>query len=294
MKYAIFNSFPFHYEMFAHILDYFKAHNLQIDVFTNTQNNCGWLEFYESKFGPRIWHPISEFHPEFYDYVFVPTDDDRGYVQHWHNKTAKVIVIEHAGNRTLGLPAHRTFQTRQFKQRQPPSSPDTWMLPVWYGLQVEKYEKLTVLCLGNATNHLNIQSLFKNHTEINFILVDRYMNTADSTANTQKYNSLDTSKLIEFTAKSHYSLFWPTTGFAWNHQYNSLSGSIPLAFSLQTIPLVPQSFLEPIGLPGIVGIPDGGDFELKKPTEEQVAALNTGLDDLLARRDRLLDSALCL
>ena len=49
-KVGIFNSFPFHYEMFGFILNYAKNNNYEVDIFTNQTNTIGWLEFYRETF----------------------------------------------------------------------------------------------------------------------------------------------------------------------------------------------------------------------------------------------------
>ena len=165
MKFCIFNSLPQHHEMFAYVLDYFKASKKQIDIYTNKTNDYGWLKFYEKKFSVISWFPISFFNPDAYDYVFLLTDDDHGYKPFWNDKT-RVIVVEHDGKRKLDHRSFFTIQTRQFKLRNPPSDPNTWVLPVWNNEFYEKFDKLTVLSIGNASNQINLPALFKNFNDI--------------------------------------------------------------------------------------------------------------------------------
>jgi hypothetical protein len=280
--------------MFAYVLDYFKERAIQIDVYTNKTNNYGWLNFYEKKYGVIAWFPISFFNPDVYDYVFLLTDDDKGYAPFWNDKT-RVIVVEHNGKRQLDLRSYFTIQTRHFKLRNPPSNPNTYILPVWnnHSIIPKKYERLTVLSIGNATNQINLESLFTNFSEIDFILVDRHMDIqANTGGNITRHNSLDASRLVEFAAMSHYIIFWPTTAFSMEHKYNSMSGSFPLAFSVATPLILPESFIEPLDLNGVIGIPDSPlrAISLEKPSETLVAAVLTQKQDLLKRRDRIFDS----
>lgn len=290
MNICIFNSLPQHHEMFAHVLDYFKSKNKKIDVYTNTTNNYGWLSFYERQYGIYKCYPISFFNPDAYDYVFLLTDDDHGYDPFWKNKKAGVIIFEHFGPRQLNLPGFFTCQTRRFMKRDPPSDPNTWILPVWNNHFYEKYERLTVLSIGNATNHLNLQSIFSNYQDIQFILCDRDLDTSSDSPNISKYNKPDTSKLIEFAGKSHYILFWPTTDYAKNHMWDSISGCFPLAYSVGTPILLPESLVEPLGLNGLVDIPDRGNIFLQNPNGAQQDAFILQRNELLKRRNNIYDS----
>lgn len=291
MKCCIFNSLPQHHEVFAYVLDYFAKRKIPIDIYTNKTNNYGWLEFYEKSFDIVAWFPISFFDPNAYDYVFLLTDDDFGYKPFWNDRT-RVIVVEHNGKRQLDLKAYCKIQTRQFKLRVPPSDPATWVLPVWDNAPCKngKYDELTVLSIGNASNRINLRSLFQNFSDIQFILVDRHMNTQSSEPNVKRFNSLEASKLIEFAGKSHYIVFWPTSAFSEAHKDTSMSGSFPLAYSVGTPLIMPQAFIEPIGLDGVVGI--DGSIYLEKPSEELYSRFLVQRHTLLERRDSVFDRIL--
>ena len=286
MKFCIFNSLSVHYEMFSYILDYCKENNEKIDIYTNRENNYGWLDFYEKRYSIHTWYPISFFDPNAYDYVFLLTDDDF-YPYFDSSFTAKVIVIEHNGMRQLPLNAFSFLQTRQFKLRNPQSNPNTWIMPLWNNVFHEKYEKLTVLSVGNASNLLDLKELFINFNDIHFILIDRYMDCSDSESIT-KYNSLDTNLLIEYAAKSHYILFWPTTEFSQNHKYNSMSASFPLGYSVGTPLIVPESYIEPYGLRTLTGLEC--PISLEKPSREYYDKFLKERKSLLTRRNYILDS----
>ena len=286
MKCCIFNSLPQHHEMFAYVLDYFVKRKMPIDTYTNTTNNYGWLQFYERAFSVITWFPISFFNPNAYDYVFVLTDDDNGYTPFW-NSTARVIVVEHNGKRQLKLNSYYTLQTREFKLRSPPSDPATWVLPVWNNPFYKKFDELTVLSIGNASNRINLPSLFKNFNDIQFILIDRHMNVHSDKPNITRYNSLDASKLVEFAGRAHYIVFWPTTSFSQDHKDTSMSGSFPLAYSVGTPLIMPESFIHPLGLDGIVGIEDS--IHLEKPSENLYSRFLVQREKLLERRDTVFD-----
>ena len=95
-KIAIFNSLPFHYEMFGFILNYAKKHNINVDIFTNTTNNMGWLSFYKNKFSNFIILDIENFklNVQKYKYIFVTTDDD-AYIMNKDVSYDNIILINH-------------------------------------------------------------------------------------------------------------------------------------------------------------------------------------------------------
>ena len=295
MKCAIFNSLPQHHEMFAHVLDYFKQIGKPIDVYTNKECHYGWLDFYILTYGNRDWYPASFFNPSVYDYVFVLTDNDDEYKPEWASKT-KIIITEHYGKRLFTSLVYKTLQTRKFNLRSPPSDPDTWVLPVWNNRLYTKYDKLTVMSIGCAARFLNLNSLFSNYNDIQFILVDRYMNLGSTYTNTIKYRELDAPTMIEYASKSHYILFWPTTGYSTNHMYHSMSGSFPLSYSVGTPLLMPESYIEPLGIGkagiGIFGIPDSSAIHLEKPTQSQYDAFIVERQGLLNRRDTVFNTIL--
>ena len=282
MRTAIFNSFPFHYEMFAHVLDYFKENSLTVDVYTNTTDNGGWLSHYEIAYGVTKWHPIQSFNPGDYDTVFVLTDDDPAYDPAWSTVT-RVIIIEHGAKRSLGHPAHRKLQTRLRDEA-------TWIIPVWNNAPFTKYDSLTVMAVGNAAIFVEkyLPTLFSNFSEIQFILVDRNI-TAGKTNNVTRYKNMDAATMVEAAARSHYILFWPTTGYSFQHKHDTLTASVPLAYSVGTPLILPADFRDALGLRGIVGLEDGKPLYLTKPSSD------SWLEErrrLLAQRNRILTSAL--
>ena len=75
---GIFNSFPFHYEVFGFILNYANNNDYEVDIFTNTQYDMGWFDFYKSKFNNFNILNFDLFKGDSsrYDIFFVCTDDD--------------------------------------------------------------------------------------------------------------------------------------------------------------------------------------------------------------------------
>jgi hypothetical protein len=95
-KIAIFNSFPFHFEMFGYIINFAKNNNYHIDIYTTFYNDLGWISFYNGLFSNITFLDYTLYNPfavNCYKHIFVTTDDDRGFRNEWI--TDKVISINH-------------------------------------------------------------------------------------------------------------------------------------------------------------------------------------------------------
>lgn len=93
-KIAIYNSLPFHYEMYGFILNYAKNTNRLVDIYSVKDHNIGWFDFYTEKFNNFFVKQIDEYTPyNNYDYIFLTTDTDRDFKPDWFNE--RVVVINH-------------------------------------------------------------------------------------------------------------------------------------------------------------------------------------------------------
>ena len=94
-KIGIFNSFPFHYEMFGFILNYAKNNEILVDIFTNRQNNLGWIDFYRNKFNNFNVIDFKKFegNTDNYSTFFVTTDDDPLFKTEWIDNN--VVCLNH-------------------------------------------------------------------------------------------------------------------------------------------------------------------------------------------------------
>ena len=132
---AIFNSFPFHYEMFGYILHYLanlaKRAPCHVSIFTEHGNNWGWLDFYKQYFGEMglifEYLPPTQFNSvkirNQYDVIFVTTDDDFGFKREWIDD--RCIVIEHM------FAARAPGYTHRIGVRPFANSSKPWALPCY-------------------------------------------------------------------------------------------------------------------------------------------------------------------
>lgn len=99
LKVAVFNSYPFHFEMWGSLLYWASSQQHEVHVYSTTENNYGWVAWYQQVF-PFTMHSPTEFmhQAHHYDLVFLPTDYDIGFDDTWLNIYAlkhRVIKINH-------------------------------------------------------------------------------------------------------------------------------------------------------------------------------------------------------
>lgn len=240
---AIFNSFPFHYEMFGYIISFCKENNHKLTIFTNEETNLGWLEFYKTLFNDYEFNyksiDLYEKEKEMFDITFITTDDDRMFKKEWI--TSKCIVIDHyCKNRKPEYFNH--LGTRPFIGNYNDSA-----IPCYKIVNTIKNKTLdnniiniAIIGVNNDYNYDTINKLTSDSI-INLHIVSRGLYLFDSSKITNNiisftYYNLEATLLIELLKKCDYVL--SDTTYNTDHIYGlSMSGSIPLAISTLT-PLI--------------------------------------------------------
>jgi hypothetical protein len=293
MRIAIFNGFRFHYEMFGTVLDFLTSRNLAFDVYSETAYEMGWFRVYERYFGSIPIHPIKTYNSSNYDYVFLLTDDDRRFKRRYG---AKVIMFEHIGERQVPCDTHRRIQMRHYVLR--PSSPDTWMLPVWNIGPQPKYETLHVTAIGNncPCNPDELQPYFKDIRNIQFTFINRTQAPTrfDHQAwaeykNVTLLENIEAEQMLSVAAKSDWLLVLPKNA---SHYTDSMTALRPIAYGVHTPILMTAAWKESYGLGGISALDNSVDLE--KPTPEFLEEFSKQREALFQRRERLLEEALGL
>lgn len=243
---AIYNSFPFHYEMFGYIINYCKENQFSLTIFTNFENDLGWFEYYNSTFEKDGYkfkyknYTQFENEKEQFDLIFVTTDDDKIFMSEWitdDTVNKKYICIDHTCyNRApkfvnkLGV---RSFINSDVK----------WAIPCFPALNIEDKIKLNtnecinIVIIGCYTQYnYDIVNRLYNDKNIILHIVGRYAHIFDVNNISNKkieckiFSNLNTGELFELFKICDYLLTDVTitpdhiTGV-------SMSGSIPLAFS---------------------------------------------------------------
>jgi beta-1,4-mannosyl-glycoprotein beta-1,4-N-acetylglucosaminyltransferase len=294
---AIFNSFPFHYEMFGHILDHFsrKCRNDNastiVSIFTETRNNLGWLEFYEKQFKhvKFQYKPIAEFCDarHAFDLIFVPTDDDFAFKREWIDE--RCIANDHHVSIRRPEYAHR-IGVRPFA-----GSDKQWALPCCEFISAnEKLRHLEPDCIHiaiggglqcilnyDAINRLSASLPLPLH--LHFIgrkIIELRSKIKDDIV-IHLHEKVETNEMIELLKKCDYIM----TDLQNDDHINgiSMSGSVPLAFStLATLIISKQNNR-------IYGFKNAVEFDLN--SDEPIILSKTGgthIEQLQSERELLI------
>lgn len=99
---AIFNSLDYHYELFGYIIQFCSVNNCNLTIFTDINNDIGWLDYYNTLFSNykiEIKH-YNFFQEEKYlfDVIFLTSDTDNLYFQYFDTEYIKnsTICITHS------------------------------------------------------------------------------------------------------------------------------------------------------------------------------------------------------
>jgi mannosyltransferase OCH1-like enzyme len=232
-KIAIFNGFPFHYEMFGYVIDYCVSKNIELDIYTETNNNMEWLKFYLLTFPTKSFtlKKLSTYEPiNQYSKILLLTDDDFVFKNSWINN--KVVCIDHFNiNRRPQINTHigvRYFTDRPYLD---------YCTQVYRLIDIETKQRISnknIVIIGNnaryfTKKHINI---IKNFEEYNFIFIDRNLDTfLDESFKLYKnfkfYNSISTIDLIQILKESDYIFITDIN----EKEKDKLSASIPLALN---------------------------------------------------------------
>ena len=246
---AIFNSFPFHYEMFGYIIEYCKKHKYKLTIFTNTDNSLGWIEFYNSHFSSDVfdfeYKTINDFEnlKNTFDVIFVTTDDDYAFKTEWINESC--ISINH--HYTIRRPEYKyNLATRPFIDNL-----RDWAIPCYQILNI--YDKqnmfesdINIAIIGGLNDGLNynIINRFESNSQINLHICGRYANNISNinininnpNVIVKLYLHINTIEIVCLLKKCDYILADCSNNMN-NIKGYSMSGAIPLAFST-LVPLI--------------------------------------------------------
>ncbi len=293
---AIFNGFPFHYEMLGCVLEYLTNNKLTFDIFSETRNEMGWFRVYESRFGPLAVRHFREYNRYNYEYVFLLTDDDSRYGYRWFDG-AKIIMFEHSGNRNVIRKTHRRIQLRQYITRTPPTSPDTWAMPVW-NIRTRPKDPSTVKVVAVGNNcpctPEELKPWFYDIKAPNFVFINRTLaptrfDHASWTdyPNVRLLENIDADQMLEEVATADWLMLLPKN----EYQYQTFISAIhPIAYGVGIPLLMKKEWISAYNLGGIR--PFDATQPLTKPPEELLQEVVQTRKYLIARRDKLFEESL--
>jgi len=241
-KIAIYNGFPFHYEMIGYIINYCILKNIQLDIYTETGNNMDWLKFYLLTFPKNSFRlkKKNDYNP-FNDYtkIILLTDDDFHFKNEWINN--KIICIDHdEKNRRDQIDIHigtRYYPFRPYLD---------WALQVYKIIDINEkinISKKNIVLIGNnvryfKTTHIN---RIKNFEDYNFILIDRFVydyidNSVKERSNITIYSQISTIKMIDILKESQYVFITDIE----DKNKERISASIPLSLNCLCNMIMPK------------------------------------------------------
>jgi hypothetical protein len=195
MKIAVYQGImDIHYEMCPFIIDYFsKSNNIIVDYYFNEsylvtidysnkknlikkRNPTDWFDYYIKQFGEINIKSVYDFNPEYYDFIYILTDDDQSFYNEWFiNYSNKIISIKHSHlDRTP--PVYFNINTRYIINQKY----NNWIIPVYIGInKKEKYElikksdKIKIVILGKVLieSYIYIQNIFNNIDDIEINII---------------------------------------------------------------------------------------------------------------------------
>lgn len=231
MKVCLFNSFPFHYEMFGYFIDYFKD-KCVVDIYTETHLNMGWLKFYLEKFPDNIkFFPLKKFSPEMkYDYVIVPTEEDTNFLDEWIDNRTVSVVHKHTNRQRITIKHRIGLRCNEFLPNLP------YSLPIFPISSMEKSQRKDfVVCIGNNAFDITNKEQFSKQFPEGFrtIFIDRRIYTSQFPTYTC-YGQLSTEYIMTILENALYVFISPRCE-------SMMSASIPLALSHKCTLILPQN-----------------------------------------------------
>lgn len=239
MRVAIFNGFPFHYEVFGYIINWCKQQGYHLTLYTETKDSFGWFEWYTERFGTLHIQPINNFERACHNYhiIFLITDNDRKFSDRWVNLfdlQATVISIDHHRQ------DRRKNITKHLAVRDFPHKPHAY--PV-YPIDVNLMTKVKSTSIFNQGIHIYLQAVppecynwdvlnkLQQDEQITFHVAGRVKHNMKLTR-AKYYGILPTIKLLRLIARCHYVFYCMS---AQSKYYRDIcSGTVPLAFNCGT------------------------------------------------------------
>jgi hypothetical protein len=296
LKFAIFNGFHFHHDMFGYILDYAKSKNITVDIYAHPDPEMGWTAFYGNYFGKLNVFKPEDFdyqHLEKYDLVFLITDDDPHFKANkivQKNLLKRVVCIDHhASLRNKDLKTH--LATRFYISRfwLP------WALPSYEYLNLEqkkqflsKTNQIHVGMVGvtQGAEEEIIKNLIKENPEIVIHYMGRHKPTGEvmNGPNVQHHINAPAKELMDTLSLCHYALV--NKSFGSKYTFDALSGTVWLGYTAGCQLIMPIAMKKGYRFQSPIGYFPSQKIKLNQPDLPKVFAER---EKLTQRFHRVID-----
>lgn len=305
-KIGIFNSFPFHYEMFGFILEYAKINNFIVDIFNHPHSlhnkDLGWISFYNSFFSGFnvIDYKYFDGHLSNYELFFLTTDDDHNFKKEWI--TDNVVCLNHFYKiRNYGFKHY--LNIAPFKD-----SVFDYIFPCYdifkphqKVLDPNFIDIVIIGTLGLSNTSFNFNRLISNsNKKIRLNIVSR----KNSSFNTGSFENsfqniafrfffdMDTQDMIQLVKNSSYILLTATDHKDHHKDHNNLkssSGAIQLFLSFLCIPIIKSNVNQFFNFKFSIVYDDDDDHLIYLDNCLDFNLLASQRDNYIHKRNLLLD-----
>ena len=270
---AIFNGFPFHYEVFGYILEFAKRNKYFLDIYTNISNDLGWFDFYKSIFTDfKLFHFCEFKGSSGYDFVFLTTDDDRLFRKEWVNDS--VICINHRNE------IRNPFIKKQINIASFRDSSLEYTLPCYDYLQISDKIQTDYISIavvgGNLTINYSVINRFKSSLPIKLFIFSRKNTSIQGVENINDdimysiEQDINTFKMMEILKQCQY-IFVNAFNCQSHRPAISSSGSLGLCYTTLCKPILFEETNDYLGLLNCVSYrEDTSDIYLELPDYQEL------------------------
>jgi hypothetical protein len=264
-KILLYNSFPFHCEMFGFFLDYAKNKDFLIDIYCPI-DNLNYFDFYKVVFDFKNIKMVNKFNSNDYNFVLVLTDSDWEYKKEWINDNT--ITIDHWYQiRNKNIKHH--IQVSPFKSK---LYSENFIFPI-YNINeisidkkrnVKTLDHINIAILGRAIpdNVDQLKHLKSNKIIFHIINCWGVHDTLKNKKNIKVYDEpITTLSLINILINSQYVYI---TDKNHNHNNNySTSASIALSFTTGCQLIIPEQMNKHLRLKSAILYNHDEDIDLE-------------------------------
>lgn len=296
MRVALWQGFPFHFEMIGYIVDFCLHHGIDYDVYCQSVNQCSWKAYYDNMFdtGHKIWlHTCDSVDLSSYGVVFLLTDDDPTFTESMRNTYgSKTVCIEHWYKQRV--PGFATHIGLRYSPLEPMRA---FALPTYQAVSkeaktfiVDNDNTIHVALLGSCnvpTSPDALYNLFENTKGIMFHAMAREIQHDLSTAsNIKTYANIPTTQMFDVLNQCSYVMCIGSH----RHHEEIISGSIPLAFNVGARLIIPRSWNELYQFKSCLEYDDNTKLRLSKKVDLDLVYAE--LVSLIETRDQVLIRAI--
>ena len=302
MNIAIFNSFPFHYEMFGYIIEYCIYKNYKLTIYTETNNDYGYLNWYKNFFKNNFEYKLlSNFDPYNlnYSFLFLTTDDDKKFKNEWYSIIKIPIIsidhsIIHRNTNTDYNILVRPLEKRKYTPYIIPSFCINNNKTKYDMIKNNKEINITIIGHCHIDNEINwnmIDNIINKNKNVKLNIIGRSVSEKFNKYNCEIYNKIDTQKMFEILSNSNYLILCKNDDSAYIE--NTFSGSIGLAISTCTPIIMPEKMKNSYNFQSVIGYKENNVPLLDLNLSNLLLKVYKDQEDIIKKKNQIFDAIMC-